>query len=114
MIAYNITRIHAPQRSAVCPCGKLLFRNLRNIKLPSDALCLELHATSELQPRNLKDLERFCTKGYKIPPEICANLVTNDKKHLTALLTNKGFSTKYEVLIEDHILLYKTKTTIKK
>jgi len=27
---------------------------------------------------------------------MCANLVTNYKKHLTFVLTNKGFPTKYE------------------
>ncbi len=33
---------------------------------------------SKRQPRNLNDLERICKEEWtKIPPEICANLVTN-------------------------------------
>ncbi|KAJ8343669.1 hypothetical protein SKAU_G00309980 [Synaphobranchus kaupii] len=43
-----------------------------------------------------KDLERICKEEWaKIPPEMCANLVTNYKKRLTSVLANKGFSTKY-------------------
>ncbi len=34
----------------------------------------------------------------KIPPEMCANLVVNYKKHLTSVIANKGFTTKYEVM----------------
>ena len=37
------------------------------------------------QPRNRKDF----------PPKICANLLKNYNKHLTSVLANKGFSTKY-------------------
>ena len=48
------------------------------------------------QPRNLKDLEKICKEEWtKIPPEMCANLVTNYKKRLTSVLPNKGFSTNY-------------------
>ena len=48
------------------------------------------------QPQNLKDLERFCKEEWiKIPPKICANLLKNYHKHLTSVLANKGFSTKY-------------------
>ncbi len=48
------------------------------------------------QPRNLNDLERICKEEWdKIPPEMCANLVTNYKKHLTSVIANKGFATKY-------------------
>ncbi len=37
------------------------------------------------QPRNLNDLERICKDEWdKIPPEMCANLVVNYKKHLTS------------------------------
>lgn len=44
------------------------------------------------QPRNHKDLERRA----KIPPDLVANLVTNYKKRLTALLAKKCFFlTKY-------------------
>ncbi len=48
------------------------------------------------QPRNLNDLERICKEEWdKIPPEMCANLVANYKKHLTSVIANKGFTTKY-------------------
>lgn len=44
------------------------------------------------QPRYLKG---FC-KGElaRIPPQMCANLKTNYRKRLTAMHTNKDFSTK--------------------
>ena len=48
------------------------------------------------QPRNLKDLERICKEEWtKIPPKICANLLTNYNKRLASVLANNGFSTKY-------------------
>ncbi len=48
------------------------------------------------QPQNLNDLERICEEEWdKIPPEMCANLVANYKKHLTSVIANKGFATKY-------------------
>ena len=48
------------------------------------------------QPRNLKDLERICKEDWtKIPPNIYANQLKNYNKHLTSVLANKGFSTKY-------------------
>ncbi len=51
---------------------------------------------SKRQLRNLNDLERICKEEWdKIPPEMCANLVTRRKKHLTSVLANKGFCTKY-------------------
>ncbi len=51
------------------------------------------------QPRNLNDLERICKEERdKIPPEMCANLVANYKKHLTSVIASKGFATKYSVM----------------
>ncbi len=48
------------------------------------------------QPQNLNDLERICKEEWdKIHPEMCANLVANYKKHLTSIITNKGFAIKY-------------------
>ena len=48
------------------------------------------------QPRNLKDLESICKEeSTKIPPEMCENLVTNDKKRPTSVVANNSFSTKY-------------------
>lgn len=48
--------------------------------------------------RELRTLKgSFCKEEWvKTPPEMCANLATN-QKCLTALLANKGFSTKYKV-----------------
>ena len=41
------------------------------------------------QPQNLKDLERiFRVEWTNILPEMCTNLVTNYKKHLTSVLYN--------------------------
>ncbi len=52
------------------------------------------------QPRNLNDLERICKEEWDItPPEMCANLVDNYKKHLTSLIDNKGFATKYQFML---------------
>uniref|UniRef100_A0A9J7ZYF3 Tc1-like transposase DDE domain-containing protein n=1 Tax=Cyprinus carpio carpio TaxID=630221 RepID=A0A9J7ZYF3_CYPCA len=46
--------------------------------------------------RNLKDLERICKEEWiKIPPEMCANLVTNYKNRLTSVPPSTGFCTKY-------------------
>ncbi len=51
---------------------------------------------SKRQLRNLNDLERTCKEEWtKIPPEMCANLVTSYKKRLTSVLANKGLCTKY-------------------
>ena len=48
------------------------------------------------QPRNLNNVEKICKEEWdKIPPEMCANLVANYKKHLTSVIANKGFATKY-------------------
>ncbi len=33
-----------------------------------------------------------------MPPEMCGNLVANYKKHLTSVIANKGFATKYYVM----------------
>ncbi len=45
---------------------------------------------------NSNDLERICKEEWdKIPPEMCANLVANYKKHLTSVIANKGLATKY-------------------
>ncbi len=50
--------------------------------------------SAKCQPRNLNDLERICKEEWdKMPPEMCANLVTrnyNYKKRLTSVFANKG------------------------
>ncbi len=41
-------------------------------------------------PQNLNDLERMCKEEWhKTPPEMCANLVANDKKRRTSVTANK-------------------------
>ncbi len=67
---------------------------------PIENLWRELKVrVAKRQPRNLNDLERICKEEWdKIPPEMCANLVANYKKHLTSVIANKGFATKYEVM----------------
>ncbi len=63
---------------------------------PIENLWRELKVrVAKRQPRNLNDLERICKEEWdKIPPEMCANLVTNYKKRLTSVIANKGFATK--------------------
>ncbi len=67
---------------------------------PIENLWRELKVwVAKCQPQNLKDLEWICKEEWdKIPPEMCANLVVNYKKHLTSVIANKGFATKYEVM----------------
>ncbi len=52
---------------------------------PIENLWRELKVrVTKRQPQNLDDLERICKEEWdKIPPEMCANLVANYKKHLT-------------------------------
>ncbi len=64
---------------------------------PTENLWRELKVrVAKHQPRNLNDLERICKEEWdKIPPEMCANLVTIYKNRLSSVITNKGFATKY-------------------
>ena len=76
-------------------------KNIEVLEWPSQSPGLNLWREMKLrvakqQPRNLEDLERICKEEWtKIPPKICANLLKNYNKHLTSVLANKGFSTKY-------------------
>ncbi|KAI4873434.1 hypothetical protein NFI96_007171 [Prochilodus magdalenae] len=64
---------------------------------PIENLWRELKVrVAKRQPTNLHDLERICKEEWaKIPPGVCAKLVVNYNKRLTAVLANKGFATKY-------------------
>ncbi len=75
---------------------------------PIENLWRELKVrVAKRQPRNLNDLERICKQRVGQNPskdvcksggqlqETCANLVANYKKHLTSVIANKGFDTKY-------------------
>ena len=54
---------------------------------------------AQRQPTNLKDFEKICKKEWaQILPGIWKNLVTNNRKCLAAVLTNKGFFNKYWVM----------------
>ncbi len=47
-------------------------------------------------PRNLQDLKTICVEEWaRITPEQCRRLVSPYKRRLEAVITNKGFSTKY-------------------
>ncbi len=64
---------------------------------PIEHLWRELKlCVAQRQPQNLKDLEKTCMEEWaKIPAEVCANLLKNYRKCLTAVIVNKGFCTKY-------------------
>lgn len=55
------------------------------------------HATVKIA-LNLLGLESFPLKRSGPKALLCANLVINYEKNLTAVLTNKGFSVKYKVM----------------
>ncbi|KAK3559349.1 hypothetical protein QTP86_012806 [Hemibagrus guttatus] len=57
---------------------------------PIENLWRELKVrAAKRQPQNLNDLEMICKEEWdKIPPEMCANLVANYKKHLTSVTAN--------------------------
>ncbi len=57
---------------------------------PIENLWRELKVrVAKRQPQNLHDL--ICKEDW-IPPEMCANLVANYKKHLTSMIANRGFA----------------------
>ncbi len=65
--------------------------------IPIENLWRELKVqVAKRQPQNLNDLERICKEEWdKIPPDLCANLVANYKKHLTSVIATQSFATKY-------------------
>ncbi len=63
---------------------------------PIENLWRELKVqVAKRQPRNLNDLKRICKESGTKSLLRCANLVANYKKHLTSVIVNKGFATKY-------------------
>ncbi len=64
---------------------------------PIENLWRELkHCVAQRQHQNLKDLEKTCMEEWaRTPAAVCANLVMNYRKHLTSVITNQGFCTKY-------------------
>ncbi len=96
---------HWPKHMAKATKERLKKKHIKVLEWPSQSpdlnpiekLWRELKVrVAKRQPRNLNDLERICKEEWdKIPPEMCANLVANYKKHLTSVIANKGFATKY-------------------
>ncbi len=79
------------------PCQECMFKDYIYKNLFVHNLWRELKVgVAKRQSRNLNDFERICKEEWdKIPPEMCANLVANYKKHLTSVTANKGFASKY-------------------
>ena len=90
-----------PKRTAKATKEWLKKKHIKVLEWPSQSPDLNpiknlKRRVAKRQPRNLKDLERICEEEWtKIPPKICANLLKNYNKHLTSVLANKSFSTKY-------------------
>ncbi len=94
-----------PKHSAKATKEWLKKKHIKVLKWPSQSPDLNLIENlwrelkvwlAKRQPQKLNNLERICKEEWdKVPPEMCANLVANYKKHLTSVITNKGFATKY-------------------
>ncbi len=70
---------------------------------PIENLWRELKVrVAQRQPQNITALEEICMEEWaKIPATVCENLVKTYRKHLTSVIANKGYITKYW----DYILL---------
>ena len=56
---------------------------------------LKVHVAQQ-QPQNITALEEICMEEWaKIPATVCANLGKTYRKHLTSVIANKGYVTKY-------------------
>ncbi len=56
---------------------------------------LKVHV-AQRQPQNITALEELCMEEWaKIPATVCENLVKTYRKHLTSVIANKGYITKY-------------------
>ncbi|KAK3522266.1 hypothetical protein QTP86_000391 [Hemibagrus guttatus] len=51
---------------------------------------------AQQQPQNITALEEICMEEWaKLPATVCKNLVATYRKHLTSVIANKGYITKY-------------------
>ncbi len=56
---------------------------------------LKVHV-AQRQPQNITALEEICMEEWaKIPATVCENLVKTYRNHLTSVIANKGYITKY-------------------
>ena len=64
---------------------------------PIENLWRELKVqVSKRQPTNVQQLEEICKEEWtKIPSSVCQTLTTNERKLLHAVITYKGYATKY-------------------
>ncbi|CDQ98819.1 unnamed protein product [Oncorhynchus mykiss] len=64
---------------------------------PIENLWRELKVrVSQQQPQNITALEEICMEEWaKIPATVCETLVKTYRKHLTSVIANKGYITKY-------------------
>ncbi len=64
---------------------------------PIENLWRELKVrVAQRQPQNITALEEICMEEWaKIPATVCENLVKTYRKHLTSVIANKGYITKY-------------------
>ncbi len=77
---------------------------------PIENLWRELKVrVAQRQPQNITALEEICMEEWaKIPATVCENLVKTYRKHLTSVIANKGYITKYLRLhfVIDQILIF--------
>ncbi|CDQ78493.1 unnamed protein product [Oncorhynchus mykiss] len=69
---------------------------------PIENLWRELKVSvAQQQPQNITALEEICKEEWaKIPATVCENLVKTYRKHLTSVIANKGYTTKYNIVEE--------------
>src|SRR4029434_1620859 len=72
---------------------------------PIENLCKELKIRVHRRgPGNLQDLKTVCVEEWaKITPEQCIRLVSPYRKCLEAVITYKGFCTKYSINISKRV-----------
>jgi hypothetical protein len=64
---------------------------------PTENIWRELKVcVAQQQPQNTTALEEICMEEWaKIPATVCEKLVKTYRKHLTSVIANKGYITKY-------------------